>query len=251
METEKFRISDLVPRKRVQRIFAEVFDEQTINTLHSLASKGYFEVVEFVVSTGKEAHVFRAVDKSGNYRAIKIYKIATSDFKHMQDYIEGDPRFKDLKKSKRDIVFAWTRKEFRNLERASEAGVHCPVPYTFKNNVLVMEYIGDKEGVCLPVREKPIKDWEKGYKQLVEDIAKLFVRADLVHSDLSEYNLLVRDQELVLIDFGQSVLRQHPKAQEFFKRDLKNLANFLSKRGFNAPYEAFYGDVKQKAAELE
>jgi RIO kinase 1 len=79
-----------------RRVFAKVFSRSAIMAVHELATKGYFGVLEFVVSTGKEAHVFRARDVSGNYKAVKIYKIETSDFKNMNRYLEGDVRFKEI-----------------------------------------------------------------------------------------------------------------------------------------------------------
>jgi RIO kinase 1 len=60
----------------------------------------------------------------------------------MKDYLTGDPRFSGIGSDKRDIVLAWTRKEFANLKRARDGGVRVPEPIAVKLNVLVMELIG-------------------------------------------------------------------------------------------------------------
>jgi serine/threonine-protein kinase RIO1 len=75
----------------------------------------------------------------------------------------------------------------------------------------------------------------------------LFHCARLIHGDLSEYNILVcsseqvqnaldksedakRDLQVVLIDFGQAVERNHPSALDLLKRDLHTLNDFFVKQ---------------------
>ena len=90
----------------------EVFDELTLKVLYRLASSGLIQALGGVISTGKEANVFHALGPDKRELAIKVYRIKTSDFKAMQDYILGDHRFAHVKKTKKDIVFAWTKKSF-------------------------------------------------------------------------------------------------------------------------------------------
>jgi RIO kinase 1 len=250
MEEEFFKE---LKEEKIRRVFAKVFDFHTIQTVHALATKKYFDEVEFVISSGKEAVVFRARDSKNNYRAVKIYKISTSNFKHMNDYIEGDLRFKNIRKTKKDIVFAWTKKEFKNLERARKAGVRVPVPLTFLNNVLVMEFIG-KNGIPAPllkdVKIEGINEVKKIVSKMIEWVALLY-NAGLVHADLSEYNVLVNGEELVLIDNGQAVLLSHPRAKEFFERDVKNIANFAIKKGWNKSFNSILALVKKRIKELK
>jgi len=219
------------------KIFGKVFDELTLKVIDELVKKGLFDVLEFVISPGKEAEVCRAVDISGNYRAVKIYKIKTSGFKKMQDYLQGDYRFKDTGKEKHEIVFNWTKKEFRNLLKMSQAKARVPVPLGFKNNVLVMEFIGVKGIACKALKDEKLswKELESVLEQLIEGYARMLFLAGLVHSDLSEYNILIKrlDEkiEAVIIDCGQAMPKSHPKAKEFFERDLTNLANYFKKQG--------------------
>ncbi len=243
-------LQQLVPEEKSRRIFAKVFDAETISTVHALAQKGYFNLLEFVISTGKEAHVFRATDVSGNYRAVKIYRVEASDFKNMQQYLEGDRRFKQVKKKKRDIVYAWTKKEFKNLSLANSAGARVPLPIAYKNNVLVMEFIGEN-GIASPSLQQQQKDRgiegleiRELYEKLLESLAKMLFRAKIVHSDLSEYNILIQKGEPVIIDMGQAVIFSHPKAKEFFERDLRNLSNYFSKKGLKKTEKNVENDIK-------
>ncbi|MEW6294902.1 MAG: serine protein kinase RIO [Candidatus Diapherotrites archaeon] len=253
MKPKEFEsLKEFIKEESTQRVFAKVFDEKTIAAVHKLATKGLIEELEFVISTGKEAHVFRARDRAGNFRAVKIYRITTSDFKNMSAYIQGDQRFKQVPKEKHELIFAWTKKEFKNLELARRAGVRVPLPLGFEKNVLVMEFIGVNGIPSNTMKETDIKDLSKAYNTMIEWIARMY-KAGLVHSDLSEYNVLVREsegeQELVLIDIGQAVLASHPKAREFFERDLRNVSNYFSKKGLKKSFEEAYEEVK-KAVEF-
>jgi len=230
--------------KQAKKIFDDVFDKETLKTITELARKKYFNEVEFVISTGKEGNVFRC-SGGKNYFALKIYKIETSDFKHMADYITGDERFKDVRNDKFEIVKAWTKKEFRNLEELSRARVRVPLPIAFKRNCLVMEFVG-KDGEAAPrAKDKPFENMEEKYGIVCKYMAKM-VKKKIVHADLSEYNILNNDEELVIIDVGQSVSTMHPKAKDFFERDVKNMSRWFKRYGVNTNYEKMYEDIKAK-----
>ena len=197
MENELIR--KLIKEEKSRKIFSKVFDNSTIQTLHFLANKGIFDKIEFVIKTGKEAYVFRAVDKSGNYKAVKIYKLEASDFKNMKDYIEGDIRFRGQKNTKRGIVFVWTQKEYKNLSVYKKAGVNVPLPIAFKNNVLVMEFIGEEGVASKSLKEKKTSNIEKFHRDILENMAKMVYKCKIVHADLSEYNILNKDDDFVII----------------------------------------------------
>jgi len=233
---KKFSFDQIVKEEHTKDIFAKVFDKMTIMALHSLAQKGYFDYLEHVISTGKEAHVFLAKDHAGNKRAVKIYKTLTTDFKHMRDYIEGDLRFKNVSGKKRELINQWTRKEFKNLEKLNRVGIRVPMPLAFKENVIVMEFIGG-EKAAPQVKEKTPEDLEKFRDTIAKWLAVMVEKAMLVHADMSEYNTLNFEEEIVLIDCAQSVLTSHPKAEFFFNRDVKNLSNYITKKGLKTSPE--------------
>lgn len=247
---EEFDLRKFVPAEEARKTFAKVFDKRTIQAVHKLATKGYFNAVEHVVSTGKEAHVFLALDSAGNKRAVKIYKVETSDFSKMHLYLAGDRRFSNVKKKKRNIVFAWAKKEFKNLALMNNAGIACPMPIASFENVLVMEFIEANGEAAPTMKELPPKDLEKAYAQTVDFLARLLFKAELIYADFSEYNILNRNEQLVLIDAGQAVLTTHPEASAFFERDLKNVANFFSKHGLQKTAEQIKADVKEKEGKL-
>ena len=107
-------------------------------------------------------------------------------------------------------------KEFKNLKLAEKGEVRVPSPFEVRNNVLVMEFIGDIEGVPAPrMKDIPPDDPEKVFHTIIEYVSRLYHKAKLVHADLSEYNVLMDKNMPVLIDLAQGVLIDHPHSKKF------------------------------------
>lgn len=210
----------------------EVFDQSTRMVLYHFLSKGVIDEVHGVVNAGKEARVYWGKNKEGKELAVKIYLTSSAEFlKGMRKYIEGDRRFKNVKHDTRSLIFAWAQKEFRNLEQATRAKVRVPKPIAVKNNVLVMEFIGE-DGVSAPsMKEQPPRDPQKVYSLLLTYLERLYRKADLVHGDLSEYNIMMWKGKPVIFDVSQAVPTSHPMAEFLLRRDLENVNRFFSRLG--------------------
>lgn len=228
------------------KVRSEVFDTATLKALYTFASKGIITAMGGVVSTGKEANIFHAIGADGKELAIKIYRISTSDFQKMQDYMLGDPRFSNIRHSKKDIVFAWTKKEQRNLERALEAGIRVPKPIVAERNILIMDFIGH-DGVAAPrLRDIKVNEPERIYEVIAEYMRKLYQDANLVHADLSEFNVLIYEDEPIIIDVGQAVMLEHPMAGEFLARDVRNIVRYFKKLGVKCDEESLMKRITKK-----
>ncbi len=215
------------------KIANEVFDRTTKETLAYLHRRGKIEELYGVVSTGKEANVFAGVDAEGNKIAVKIYRTYTTEFRRIWEYLAADPRIGYLPKDMRKLVFVWTRREFKNLQRAIKYAVRVPEPVIFRNNVLVMEFIGDETPAPrLKDVEKSLErsDFEELYSYLMGVIERLWKRGDMVHGDLSEYNVLLWDGPVV-IDWSQATVRRNRMSVELLKRDLRNVTNYFARKG--------------------
>ena len=211
--------------------YAEVFDRQTLMVLYDYMTRGHIDMIHYPVSTGKEGNVFYATDEDGEGVAVKIFRTSTSTFKRVSKYIEGDPRFKGLTGNRRKLIYAWTNKEFRNLDRYCEAGIPVPEPIAFRKNVLLMEYIGDETGPAPQLKDVVMDDPTAMYDDVVSFIIDGYRDAHLVHGDLSEYNILVWDGEPIMIDCGQAMTADHFNAKEFLMRDIGNINRFFRNRG--------------------
>lgn len=208
----------------------EVFDQTTRMVVFDLMNKGIIYELNGVVSSGKEARVYWGTTREGTDLAVKIYLTSSAEFKRgMHKYIEGDPRFKDVKHDTRSLIAVWAQKEFRNLGEANAAKVRVPKPIAVKSNVVVMEFIGEK-GVSAPsLKEQSPDNPEKVYKVIVTYLKRLYQKAKLVHGDLSEYNIMIWKGKPVVFDVSQSVSIQHPLAELMLKRDLANVNRFFKR----------------------
>ncbi|MDW7989520.1 MAG: serine protein kinase RIO [Archaeoglobaceae archaeon] len=242
---DRLRIKDIGEEDR--KIYAEVLDIRTLKILYKLSTK-FIKAIGGVISTGKEANVFYAdgiFEGKEVPMAVKIYRIETSSFEKMDEYIFGDRRF-EHRISTKEKIYLWAEKEFRNLERAFENGVRVPEPYTYLRNVLLMEFIGEDE-VPAPTlieigKELAQLDVQKIFEKIIENVKKLYRKAELVHADLSEYNVMLLD-EPVIIDLSQAVLRDHPKALNYLRRDIRNLAKFFNKFRLQISEDELFEDI--------
>ncbi len=221
--------------KERNKIESEVFDKPMLILLAKLMKKGIFLTLDYPISTGKEANVFRATTQEGSHLAVKIYKTETASFMKRLPYLEGDPRFKETKKDERGLIDIFARKEFKNLQICAAAGVHAPKPVFLLRNIIVMEFLGEG-GLPYPAMSMvgPIHG-KKDLDSILDDIKKMY-KAGFVHADISEYNILMGDAPY-FIDFGQGVVLGHPKAWEFLRRDVANVLKYFSKFGYKRELE--------------
>ncbi|HIQ49643.1 MAG TPA: serine protein kinase RIO [Nanoarchaeota archaeon] len=225
-----------------RKVFAGVLDEQTLFTLYKLSNKGYFEILHGFIKQGKESCVLLAEQKNKNLVAVKIHAIAAGNFKKIWPYLEGDPRFYNIKHNRRAIIFAWCKKEFKNMKIAFKANVPCPEPIAQMNNVLIMEFLGEDFKPAPRLVDIELENPEKVFNEIIEYI-KLLYKANLVHGDLSFYNILWYKEKPYFIDFSQGVLLSHPNAQYLLKRDITNICNDFKKYGIEADPEKIYEEV--------
>lgn len=196
-----------------------VFDAHTNRILEKLRSQKHYNELESPLALGKEANVFTALTDDKTV-IIKIYRLENRDFNQMLGYLVQDPRYMHVKRRKREIVFAWAQREYRNLMLAREA-VPVPKPIAHNKNVLVMEQIGSPEAAP-KLKDKAPKDPEDFFNKTISYMKKLW-EIELVHGDLSDFNILNNNEQPVFIDFSQCSKIDAPNAEELWQRDVKNI----------------------------
>lgn len=233
-------IEDKFDRKKTEALivdaerfktYDEVFDRQNLDNIYALMKRGLIDTLECPISTGKEANVYRAKTSEGA-AAVKIYRTSTATFRSLLQYIEGDRRFERIDRSRRGIIYTWARKEYLNLEEAHENGIRVPEPRALFKNVLVMDYLEyeGKPAPSLKELDASENEWRSMWDTVRKWTYKMVEDCALIHSDLSEYNILY-DGEPVFIDLGQAVEYHHPMALDFLKRDVKVITTFFKKKG--------------------
>lgn len=221
-----------------------VFDHPTKRALLKLGDRGVLKQLYGTIESGKESVVFLADTPDDERVLVKIYMTRAGSFREMKNYLRGDPRFREFKDTRRAIIEEWCKKEYRNLGKASNV-VKCPEPIAYEKNILVMEFIGRDFSPYPKLKDVEIENPLEAYKSVTKGVKRLWEEEELVHGDLSEYNILVRENELVWIDFSQGVHKNHPEAEEMLERDVFNVAKFFSKQGADIDPENAYQELFQ------
>jgi RIO kinase 2 len=71
-------------------------------------------------------------------------------------------------------------------------------------------------------------------QKILKDILrkrKSYLKAHIIHADLSEYNIILQpDGHLLIIDWPQATKTDHPNAEELLERDIKNVLIFFKRK---------------------
>jgi len=221
--------------KEEWKTYENVFDQFTLRNLNYLENKGYFENLKSALGVGKEANVFIAEKEDGERIIVKIYRLENCNFNKMFQYLKADPRFPSIKPRRREIIFAWTLREYRNLLVARQAGARVPTVFFNKFNILIEEFIG-VDSVAPKLKDfifNSDKEVLLMFEEIIEQMKILWEKAEIVHADLSEFNILVAESKPVLIDFSQSTSVKDFHSKEYLERDLKNICRFFKKQGLD------------------
>src|SRR4051812_42989182 len=208
--------------------------------LDVLLADGVIDEVLGRLKSGKEANI-SLIRRGEDVLAAKVYKDrATRSFKNNADYKEGrkvrnsrTQRAMDSGgKFGRDAAEqAWKSAEADALYKLVDSGGRVPAPGMFYEGVLLMELVKDGEGRPAPrLIDVAIEPGEaiRVYADLLVQMISMLC-CDLIHGDLSPYNILAAADGPTIIDFPQVVSAVHSsRAEFFFLRDFDNVVRFVS-----------------------
>ncbi|XP_028178033.1 serine/threonine-protein kinase RIO1 [Ostrinia furnacalis] len=231
VDNERFRIKDKHDRATAE----QVMDPRTKMILFKLLNRGIINEINGCISTGKEANVYHATSKDGKDYAVKIFKTSILVFKDRDKYVSGEYRFRNgyCRSNPRKMVRTWAEKEMRNLVRMHSAQLSVPEPIILRSHVLVMTFMGEGGWPSPKLKDVEISQSTARllYRDCITMMWKMFNICKLVHADLSEFNLLYHQGNVVVIDVSQSVEHDHPHAYEFLRKDCTNISDFFRKKG--------------------
>jgi len=208
--------------------------------LEVLIADGVIDEVLGRLKSGKEANI-SLVRRGDDVIAAKVYKDrATRSFKNNSDYKEG----RKVRNSRTQRAMdsggrfgrdsaeqAWKSAEADALYKLVGTGVRVPQPVMFYEGVLLMELVRDADGHPAPRLIEVALEREAVlgiYADLVAQIISMLC-CDLIHGDLSPYNILLAADGPTIIDFPQVISAVHSsRAEFFFLRDFDNVVRFLA-----------------------
>ena len=135
----------------------------------------------------------------------------------------------------------WVNREWETLRMLDAAAAPVPVPEAIERteDAILMTYVGDLEIAAPQLRSYVPDDREEAqdlFDQLVRAV-ELMLFNNVVHGDLSPYNVLVWEGRLTVIDLPQAVdPRKNRHAEAFLRRDLDRMGPYFERYGVHAPH---------------
>ncbi len=229
----------------------------------SFYDEGFIVDVLFAVKSGKEATVYCAKahpDRPEAYYALKHYRpMAERAFRNDAVYQEG--RFgRETRavramrtKSRKGRMFqfgSWLTQEFATLGLLHAAGIDVPRPIAAGSNGLLIEFIGEGQTAAPMLASVRLDRAEAGqvFERLVGNITAM-LKHDIVHADLSAYNILFSNGAPVIIDVPQAVdARLNPNARDLLLRDVTNICGYFARQGVARDPVAIVDDLWDRYA---
>src|SRR4051794_12329432 len=205
-----------------------------------------------VVQGGKEATVFRcaATPSTGQrYFAAKVYRpMERRNFRNDSAYQNGRVILSSRGRRAyakgtdfgREVQYGlWVMAEYETQKMLYHAGADVPRPWKCNGSAILMEWIGDDDCAAVQLRHaKPSRDEAHGLHRTLLSNIELMLRHNLIHGDLSPFNILYHGGRVWVIDFPQAVdARTNRNAFGLLTRDLENVCQFFTKFGVQSdPY---------------
>ncbi len=149
---------------------------------------------------------------------------------------------------------SWLMYEYRTLTMLHDAGAAVPEPIAVSENALLMTYLGDENLPAPTLNEVSLQphEVEPLFGEVMRNI-NLMLQHGIAHGDLSAYNILYWEGEIVLIDFPQVVdVQTNDKARMILTRDVTRVCEYFQEQGLSLQPEAIANQLWQsygKAAE--
>jgi len=193
--------------------------------LNALVKAGKLEALGKPVGIGKEADVFEGLTPSGEKVIVKFHRVGRVSFRktrRVRRYIADRTHISWLYQSRKAA-----EKEFEALEILDRINAKAPKPIAQNRHVVVMSFFSGVELVNVKVVDEPLPL----FKDIVDEVKRVYFEAGLIHGDLSEYNIIIKeDGDFMLIDWPQFMKRSDPESEKYLKRDLEKIVSFFNKR---------------------
>ena len=239
--------------EEIYEAFHQFEDDEAIDPLQPFLDDGTVTEVLGEVKSGKEGTVYvcRVHERfGGGLGAAKVFRSRSErTFRNHAMYREGvailngHDRRAVAKKTTWGRTFeegAWKYHEYEVLKALTKAGADVPRPIKLSDRVLLMEYLGDIEGAAPKLQETRLEHHEvrPAFERVMRNI-ELFLSENLVHGDLSPFNILYWQGKVTIIDFPQAVdPRFNRHALPLLQRDLKNVCQYFGRYGIRVDPEA-------------
>ncbi|MEZ4714260.1 MAG: RIO1 family regulatory kinase/ATPase [Caldilineaceae bacterium] len=247
------------------------------DSLQPFYQQGLITDVLMLVKGGKEANVYlcRAHPSTElEYMAAKVYRPrAMRNLRNDITYREGREilnsadggvvrrrESRQLRAIRKKTAFgvellhgSWLGYEYQTLGRLSGMGARVPKPVAQGENAMLMHYVGD-ESVAAPVLHSvtlPREEVQPLFNEVMRNV-ELMLKNELIHGDLSAYNILYWQGQVTLIDFPQvTAAIKNRNAYKIFERDVQRVCDYFNQQGMDVVAPAFAATMWRHCLGLE
>ncbi|MGB9740131.1 serine/threonine protein kinase [Candidatus Bathyarchaeota archaeon] len=230
-EETSFRLSRL-HKMRLIRQMRGPYVGYTLNyagydclAINALVKAGVLESFGKPFGVGKEADVYDALNSRGERIAVKFHRLGRISFRQTR-------RKRNYAAAKECASWLFqsrlaAEKEFQALNILFPKKVAVPKPISQNRHTVVMGMI---EGAEL-AEWREIPNSRKVLKEILLNIRRAYLKAGVIHADLSEYNVILKpDMHILIIDWPQYVETSHPNAKQLLTRDVKNILDYFERK---------------------
>jgi RIO kinase 2 len=191
--------------------------------INALVKAEVLEAFGKPLGVGKEADVFDALNPKGERIAVKFQRLGRISFRQTM-------RKRGYAKEHASWLFQSrlaAEKEFQALKLVFPHKVAVPEPISQNRHVIAMGMI---EGAEL-AKWKELPKPKKILKEILRNVRKAYLKAGVIHADLSEYNVILKpDLHILIIDWPQYITKKHPNATQLLTRDVKNILQYFKRK---------------------
>jgi RIO kinase 1 len=130
---------------------------------------------------------------------------------------------------------SWVMHEFTTLQHLHQQGGAVPRPIASAENAILMSYHGNEDMAAPALQEIDLEqdEAEPLFNEIMRNI-ELLLAHGWIHGDLSAYNVLYWEGEIVLIDFPQ-VVNSHgnSRARSILERDIARICEYFARQGLD------------------
>ncbi|WP_297480965.1 serine/threonine-protein kinase RIO2 [Thermococcus sp.] len=251
VETASFRLGKLDDMSLVRRRsdIGYIGYQLTIHgydvlAIRALARKGVVEAISTTqVGVGKDADVYVGITPTGEKVAVKFNRVGGRTASRRAGYhshVFSDKHHTSWLYISRLIA----KKEYDALVLLSPIA-RVPKPVAWNRHVLVMEFVEGTELAELRDDELTREEAENFLDRILEEYLKI-VRFGIVHSDLSEFNVVLTGDDVLIIDWAQHLTTANPESYELLKRDLSVIINAFRRRWrVNRSFDEIWPDFEK------
>jgi len=219
---ERMLDREFLERKTIQYEGVQLtFAGYDVLALHSFAERDTVEGFGAPLGVGKESDVYEV--QSFRPMALKFHREGYTQFREVH-------RGRDYTSEKEHTSWQYTarkaaEREYDALETLYPT-VNVPRPVDHNRHAIVMEKVDGTElskAKLEPAQASGVLDL------ILREVAAAY-REGYVHADVSEYNVFVNEDGVVLFDWPQATPTDHENARELLDRDVENIVRYFQQK---------------------